>query len=458
VRYSARRVATRFIERRDLMAGILEAPPAMVKDIHEWVQGVMAATSMEREKANLSGARESDKQSAASQRKFHEAVAAWEAAPTSWKAYVSAYDASWLVGHPGNRWSVRDFQKMTPEKLAVLDERSRVRIKHLRDQFKIFYGGSSETASVDRVKAKMDAIKPFLVSGVKPMVGNEMSKVFDIDTTGWRYGQKEMLDRMHKRVRSQAQDLLNRMQDAHKNRTEPLSDEILEMAKEYTDDLKKKIKTGDSGWRTIKVVLDGTGRRGKRFSGFWSHLPPELHIVLPENWDSGDLQRTIRHELQHFAQDYIKYMVDGTWSKLEMGFPSKSIRTPEYKQHYDPASRSFSKHKDEPNVRAIFRRLQQQGIDPRRLDWHSLDDVEFYTKLADDVEWFRDFLKGRDFDDKMTRAAVRWYVGGKISREEGEALGIANWGNIGSKFFKALKSRAPGKWRKAVGEFVKAVT
>lgn len=46
-----------------------------------------------------------------------------------------------------------------------------------------------------------------------------------------------------------------------------------------------------------------------------------------------------------------------------------------------------------PKAKALRLRLQRQGLPAPKLDYHDLDDVEFYTELADAFDEFRGALR-----------------------------------------------------------------
>jgi len=53
----------------------------------------------------------------------------------------------------------------------------------------------------------------------------------------------------------------------------------------------------------------------------------------------------------------------------------------------------------------LVKRLKEQGITQTK--FHSLDDMEFYTLLADAVETFKDEQKQKKWDARDTQTALR---------------------------------------------------
>jgi hypothetical protein len=151
---------------------------------------------------------------------------------------------------------------------------------------------------------------------------------------------------------------------------------------------------------------------------------------------------------------------------MEMiGLPSRKIVTPEYKQNMSPGHPSF--RPDDKATKELFQKLKQEGIPPQRVNFHDLDDVEFYTELVGAIDEFKKLWnmapKG------PLNIAVKLFTGvipeprghDKDWYQQMEALGgydFAKWFTKPNKAFLAWKSRAPGKYQKALKEFVKAVS
>lgn len=151
-----------------------------------------------------------------------------------------------------------------------------------------------------------------------------------------------------------------------------------------------------------------------------------IKIMLPEKTDYSrddlaQVKDTVRHELVHAVQSEIgqrEGLSDGG------GLPFKR-RDTKITQH--------NKSKE----RQVRQELKDLGLDPNLANFHALDDVEFYTRLLDEVEEFR--ARYRNYRFKPDNHAVR----GHINR---------------SPFFRALKHFKRKSWNKAVGLFYQAVT
>ena len=184
----------------------------------------------------------------------------------------------------------------------------------------------------------------------------------------------------------------------------------------------------DDGWKSITCILDFKGHETR--GGVWRGNARELqvdakytHPVKPEWLEEGIvwIRNTVRHELQHVGQDLLKKALQ---LKEDAGLPSKSIRSP------DVTPDGYK---------------QQEKYDPKRVD-HALRDVEFHTRLADEVAEFVHFIKALKPEIGWRPYAQDWVlyrgVGSKVRVRE---------------FFSKLKDKQPDKWKKAVAEFFKAV-
>jgi hypothetical protein len=176
-------------------------------------------------------------------------------------------------------------------------------------------------------------------------------------------------------------------------------------------------------WDTITVILDFKGHTER--GGVWMAHTRELQVdakyagaLTTSLFQMGVewIKEALRHELQHLGQD-LKDFLDGL-PRDTTGLPSRRIRSP----GVNPAGHPTSGGERLP---------------------HALRDVEFYTRLADEVDGF--LLTIRNWPKNKWRDRVRAWVGDPV-----DPL-------LTSHFFKALRENQPAKWRKAVAEFIKAI-
>ena len=152
-----------------------------------------------------------------------------------------------------------------------------------------------------------------------------------------------------------------------------------------------------------------------------------INIMLPEKtdysrYDLAQVKDTVRHELVHAVQSEIGQREGLSDSG---GLPFKR-RDTKITQH--------NKSKE----RQVRQELKDLGLDPNLANFHALDDVEFYTRLLDEVEEFRSRYFRNPLLRKNNTTVLR-----HINR---------------SPFFRALKHFKRKSWNKAVGLFYQAVT
>jgi len=184
------------------------------------------------------------------------------------------------------------------------------------------------------------------------------------------------------------------------------------------------------------------------------------------------LKQIVRHEVQHVIQDFISKIKK---MREDAGLPSRKIRDPKYR----PSGMPVKKEPESPEGGRIK---------------HELRDVEFYTRISDEVDKFNNskthlpvsmhkdlmlaWVAQISYDDfmsiereKLTEIAysqfnedpkkylsppvnVKWHLESLISRAN-KANNIL-WG--GRAFFAELKDHQPEKYKKAVSEFLKAIS
>ena len=139
----------------------------------------------------------------------------------------------------------------------------------------------------------------------------------------------------------------------------------------------------------------------------WKTLKPFLLDVLPN---------IVYHECQHMAQS----ILDTVLKPQSGGMPSLKMRS-------DP----------------------RKSLNPTNLAEYFLDDAEFYPLLTTHIHQTKDVL--RRYPEIDARGLVTALMQGRTLE-----VNDINLNNVGLYFF-TLRQHAPAKYRKAVGEFVKAI-
>jgi hypothetical protein len=438
----ALRVAARY------QAGLLYPPPAMFRDIYDWVLAVVAATALESR-----GQKEAPDFS-----RFDpvlQAAEAYRANPTNWKLYVALYEAMWIFGHPGQRASVKDFQKLTPEKKESLVQRAERLYEYVQKHIQ----GNKDFILRNNQKEEAESaqLRQYLLPGVSAMQGDTVEKEFPIDLTGWKYGEEEIRKRVEEIVQRDKARAKKFYEEQSVRQVKP---EFEADKRDLLEALKRQMDKAE--WDSIRVVLNRAGLKGVK--AYWQAGQRKIVIEIP--YDSRpdtltDLASTLRHEMQHFSQSYLAYTLD----RFEgPGLPSRDIRNPEYKQWMSPSHPSY--RPEEPDTKKLYQKLKEEGISPERVNFHDLDDIEFYTELVDAIDEFKKLLSYAPKGPLNT--AVKLFTGvipvpnvnDKDWHEQMNALGGYEFAKLftrPNKAFMAWKTHSPGKYKKALKEFVSAV-
>jgi hypothetical protein len=443
---------------RRKVAGLFEAPPAMLEEILEWVMAVAAASSLQEAEEDLRRAKKNHDEYEAKLKELLRLAKSFASKPV-WKTYKALYEAQWVFGHPGERWSVRDFQKMTPEKQKVLQDRADEMLGYLQNEVRRRSGQFK--ASVKKYQEQVKDLKK-RSKGEKPIQdGKPLNRDFKVNTKGWKHDRADLQDLLEEHLaeeKARGQRLLDKA--LTKDTSDPDIQEFIEIFREEAEKGK--------GYPQIMVqlTLEEMGQAG----AVWWPAMRMIKILMPKR-DAvryeAMLRKNLQHELRHFAQSYLNYVLKGT-SFGQQGLPSKKIRTPQYSQAYDP---------DNPNrpsdYEEVYQKLRSRGINPEKVNWHDLDDVEFYTVLPDAIDEFKRLFAGSN--RKYLEGAVKLFTGaanvGRMLRgDDWDAAWQAELDRVGvdSKvraafdkphpFFLALRRRARAKWKKAVAELYKAVS
>jgi len=261
----------------------------------------------------------------------------------------------------------------------------------------------------------------------------------------------------------------------------------------------------------MKVVLRDMGQKG--MMGAWDSQSNELIIAIPEFAPSQhvkkNLHRTLTHELRHMTQTVMGKALGIDAFKVEEGefipryLPSpgmgpRETLDPDIVQalmHDTPTGSDLEqvleqlpeekRDKTRKRIEEVNRRrseLMQLHKLQSRASIYSLDDLEFYTHLADRVMVFEDILDSlKDKTPAQRKFAFDLYTGGieipqKVRRAFDTAdglesnkeaqewiekydpgMGILSIAARPDSYFRHLKKYRPAKWQKAVKEFAKVI-
>jgi len=225
---------------------------------------------------------------------------------------------------------------------------------------------------------------------------------------------------------------------------------------------KAKLKTDLSGWKylpalkkagklndvldayptiTIHIKFQDSVRGGKAL-GVWFDTKRVLQVAVGREWDN--VENTIIHELRHYAQ----YMLQEAFGE-GAGKPSADIRDrgigqrSEKKINLRKIEREYTKWRNVDGLKSL-KRLKDKGIS-KRMDFHRIDDIEFYTVLGDSIRSIKKRIAqlGEDIPREVITELVKKDVG--------------LIGDDATNFFAVLKKFNKKKWQKAVNEVIKEV-
>lgn len=201
------------------------------------------------------------------------------------------------------------------------------------------------------------------------------------------------------------------------------------------------------GWRYEKMVSGEPPhfwvslRADSRKDGSWNPRTRRMEIMFnfdPHSLDmlksrKKELRDLIAHETVHLGQSYLQEML-----KIDTptGVPRPELRT----KGLNPNGVRFNKETKKPEFQIE----------------HAKRDVEFYSRLRDEVEGF--VTKASKLPPAHRKEALRVLVAASpkkkvIYRVPGFPIWVYR-----AEFFESIKEQNLAKWRKAVSEFTKAVS
>jgi hypothetical protein len=403
---------------RTKFAGILQAPPAMVESIYEWVVAIIAAKVEERTKeslADLEGRIELCGDFARFLSEAETVIRAGKGLKVEFAAYKTIIGQR-LFYPVTNRLFIEP--KLSEFKVLRENGRALEILAEWRDNLRDYLRDSQR--QVQQYDATFAEIREYLLPGVDANTG---FKIFPVDLTGWKYDAKFLpkLDALRK----EKLDWVNSL-NTKKDLFPDIHAALLEAA--------------ENTWRGIKVVIAGKRELGGlqwlaswnaamltlTFNGLVESLTPKA---------LGDLRRNIRHELQHMAQTLISDTL-----KTKGGLAPLKALTPDYSQNAT-----------DPERAKLIQKLRRQGVEyVTRENIYHLDDLEYMTQLSDAIAAFERLEEKHVIPNR--KSAILRFIGGKGPFDE------FTQGNISpNPFFVSLRKLSAAKYREAAREFVKAI-
>jgi len=211
-----------------------------------------------------------------------------------------------------------------------------------------------------------------------------------------------------------------------------------------------KLFKGGYKWRvthpflSLPLYVEVEWKQGLRADGSYlfgdkAHVITIYFDLAKPFWASHDLKRVrklVRHELVHLMQKEIALKANlinpSSYVReyMDTGLPRKKYDS-EYRQPNIFDSRDLEEKEEQ--LKSLRDQYRREGFNPSVISLHALDDIEFYTRLLDEIMDFRDNFGSRP-DNKSVQRFIRL-----------------------SQFFQSLKRYKPRNWKKAVGLFYEAV-
>lgn len=160
------------------------------------------------------------------------------------------------------------------------------------------------------------------------------------------------------------------------------------------------------------------------------HLLPERLLTESAHMRVRAMMSLILHECVHLMQ-YMRTLKSARGEMYTGVPPRKGFR---YAQS------------DVAGQMRMRREFADAGLDPELVDFHTLDDVEFYAKLLQEALLFLDQARGESA--YYSEAEQRFT----------DAEGAVAQFTAGSRFFEILREMQPDKYRTAVGELLQVAT
>ena len=439
----------RQIAERHLTAGIFQAPPKMVDNITNLAMGAVSALELSDVEEKLAYWTETHKEAKKKVKSFGPVAKKVgqiiSEAPGLRKEYLAYKEAAEhpaakaVAGYGGRIMPIKQGEFSSIRKSGDLAEWWAAEKSSFEELMGWWVDGMKN--SVDESREKRKQIQKYLRSNVSPKIDQVLDVPVDLE--GWRYGDiASKLDKVRDKQVKDFQTVLQQAQEVGKS----------------VDIFKNLVENAKKTWKTIRVRL--VIEMGiKEAAGMWQPGTKTLTVKLPRRIDQIEAVRTtVRHELQHMAQSLMTDAVKGFdyWGPGVAGRPSKGIQTPWFSQTQDE---SFVKHDPEKYPKAerekAQRRLLSLGVDRaylRGFSFHTVDDIEFVTRLADDIEFFQKMVGNGTVKD--LKAAIRVFTFASTSSSDRETAGPLV---SVSKFFRNMKLATPGKWKEAVKQLIKVV-
>lgn len=418
------RVAALYMKR----GGVIQAPPEMVAAISAWVMSSVAATQLVKVEEQAKESRDEVRARASLKpaiREIRNAISNGVKVRALYNMVVGdggLWEQARLLG-----WYVEDSAFGSRPKFSAFSKQYKAGNTWLMgklDSMADFAAGRDFHTVNSRkdTQTLVEELKGYLVRGGKaPIKAGGVTKVFPISQymKGWRY--KDILQDPSRLAHSASLQLIK----GYKNEVAYLKDmteeavamqpeneaEIRKRTKrrlrraleDYQDEVEQlKAKGREMAFDDVTVLLTLDRNAAARAS--WTRQKRLVTIYYPHRRmgfrgiqsQMDDLVKSVRHELQHMTQTLLQKSL----GVMSAGLPGADARTPDFKQwmknpedwfsgappfYREERGKAMQMLRDEgaidPSIRG--RRIRTK---PQKVDFHALDDIEFFTRLQDSID------------------------------------------------------------------------
>jgi len=418
------RVASRYMKR----GGIIQAPPEMVKAVSAWVLSSVAATKLVEAQAEMKEKRGEVRARAS----LKPAIREVRNAISNGVKVRALYNM--VMGDGGlweraviSGWYDYEGAVQVRPKFSMFSKQYKAGNKWLTSKLDSMadFAAGRDFHTVDNQKrdeALIKELKGYLVRGGKtPIKAAGLTKVFPVSKymKGWRY--KDVLQDPARLAHSAGLQLLKTYKTevailksmaaegiaANPEKEAGIRDylerRLRDALEEYQDGVEKlKAKGREAAFDDVTVFLTldrsaiayASWNRGKRLVTI--HYPHQSMGYRGIESQMDDLIKAVRHELQHMTQTLLRESL----GVMSAGLPGGGARTPDFKQWmknpedwFTDAPSFYRKERDTAmqmlrDEGAIDPSIQGRRIrtKPQKVDFHALDDIEFFTRLQDSID------------------------------------------------------------------------
>jgi hypothetical protein len=489
------------------VAGIIQAPPKMVQAVSKWVVSTVAATVLKEQLAGQATflATIPPRKSSPLVKKIQEvrrAIRDGAKVRVLWKLFADEQTGLWTMSWDyASQSAVEAWRGGHKPRFAAFSAQYKAGNKWLLDAMTELsrWAKGKDQFTLDNVKWHTERnaeLRSYIIAGGKRPIVKVQRKAFPITKymAGWRY--EDILTDPGKIARSRKMQAEKRLADVERQwaatqrqwaRDGKPDDSGAEegtigfLRRTFQKNL-DELETQAAGLAFDDVQVNVHVHQDSRALASWNPMHHVVTVYFPRAttaWGMSGLVGSVEHELQHMTQTLLQH----TFGVGNAGLPKLDTLTPGFSQWMNQTEKWMKEH---PTLRTerdkAMEQLDDQGVirhdlghgrtwktPPQKIDFHALDDREFFTRLQDSIRSVTPRLSKLSGKTRDNAIDLYTYVipipssNDKDWHEKVKALGgydeLSSVMHGPSPFFKALKNvpSARGKYVRAVKELRKAL-